>query len=149
MKASNIKYCLAQSLKLSGSTQKTRSWKRADGSMAALRLYESAMIACEWDGVDPTSQRDIRYPRPDETSRVPGVDEMGRVLAVTREDGGHDGFDYYYARRSRSLCPCTSPQVHAFVRADKDHQAEALRLAVMARALFWERMRALRALDAE
>jgi len=97
---------------------------------AALRRRERVMIAWEWDGVDPTSQRDMRYPPPDETGLVPGVDEMGRVLAVARVDGGHNGLDYYYARRTRSLYSWISLEARAFVRAVKDHPAEAQRLAV-------------------
>ena len=123
----------------------------ADALRAALRRRERVMIAWEWDGVDPASQRDMRYPPPDETGLVPGVDEMGRVLAVAREDGGHNGLDYYYARRTRSLYSWISLEARAFVRTVKDQPAEAKCLAAVreARAFFWERMRAMRALDAE
>jgi hypothetical protein len=123
----------------------------ADALTAALRRYERTMIRWVWDGVDPTSQRDMHYPPPNETGFVPGVDEMGRVLAIAREDGGHNGLDYYYARRTRSLHSGVSLQVRAFVRVVKDQPAEAKCLAAVreARALFWDRMRAMRALDAE
>jgi hypothetical protein len=123
----------------------------AGALMAALRLGERTMTAWECDGIDPALQGDMRYPPPDESGLVPGIDEMGRVLAVAREDDGHNGLDYYYARRTRSLYSWVSPLVRAFVRTVKRHSAEAQRLAVVrkARALFWERMRVMRALDAE
>ena len=83
-------------------------------------------------------------PRVNDDGDVPGQDATGRVLALI-------GDRLVYLRRTRLFASLTIGAMQGLKAAIGDDEGVAGRLGAVreARALFWEHMRAMRALDTE
>ena len=88
--------------------------------------------------------RGRELPPLNDNGHVPGMDPTGRVLALI-------GNRLVYVRRTRLFASLALGDAYGLAAASEKYPAEAERLTVVreARALFWDCMRRLRALDAE